>query len=161
MDTVLIKDFPPNATLGEFVRKYQVFRLLFQKDKPLPVKYHTPHPEHCITFYLRDVQKYSNLDSQTIITYPRCVINGMYEIPINRYGGYDFLAIKIVLQPGILYRLTGISPQELANSFIDAEALWGKEVRLVLQELTDAQELKQMLTILDKFFWIFFQTSPL
>ncbi len=81
MDTVLIKDFPPSTALGEFVRKYQVFRFIFQKDNPLPIKYHTPHPEHCITFYLKDVQKYSNLDSQTIITYPRCVVNGMYNIP--------------------------------------------------------------------------------
>jgi AraC-like DNA-binding protein len=81
----------------------------------------------------------------------------MYNIPLNRYGGYDFLAIKVVLQPGILFCLTGMPVQELANTFIDAEALWGKEVRLVLQQLADVQELKQMLTILDNFFEYLFK----
>lgn len=118
MIPVLLKDILPNPRLHEYVRKYQVFRFLFEKDKIPPLKYHAPRPEHCITFYVRDVQKFSYFGSQTIISYPKCIINGMYNIPINRYGGYDFWAIKVVLQPTALYCLTGIPAQELTNTYL-------------------------------------------
>ncbi|QHT68550.1 helix-turn-helix transcriptional regulator [Rhodocytophaga rosea] len=149
---MLIKNFPPSPALREYISKYQVTRLFFDKNSPLPIKYHTPHPEHCITFYARDKQRYSLIDSPLIITYPRCAINGMYDVPINRYGGHDFVAIKVVMQPGILLRLTGILPQELSNSFVDAENLWGKEVRITCERLINAQDLPEMFSILEIFF---------
>jgi AraC-like DNA-binding protein len=155
---MLIKDFPPSPGLQEYITKYQVMRFLFDRNSLLPVKYHTPHPEHCVTFYIRDVQRYSNINSQTIFTYPRRVINGMYDTAINRYGGYDFLAIKVILQPGILFRLTGISPQELANSFIDAELMWGKEVRMACDRLMNAQSLPEMLGLMEIFLKNLFTT---
>ncbi len=127
------------------------FVLLFKKDKPLPIKFHTPLPEHSITFYIKDTQRVSYLNSDVIVTYPRCVINGMYHIPINRYGGYDFLAIKILLQPGVLFCLTGIPSYELTNSYIDAEALWGSQVRMVCEKLANTEDLKTRLTILEQF----------
>ncbi|CAN5516596.1 hypothetical protein BH23BAC1_BH23BAC1_47610 [soil metagenome] len=151
MDTMLIKNFPPPPALREYITKYQVIRFLFDKNSVLPIKYHTPHPEHCITFYVKDLQKYSSIDSATITTYPRCVVNGMYDVPINRHGGYDFLAIKVVLQPGILFRLTGIPPQELANSYIDAEVLWGKEPRMTCEHLMNVQTLREMFSLLEIF----------
>ena len=40
-----------------------------------------------------------------------------------------FLALKIVLQPCALYRLTGVPAAELTSSFIDAEAIWGRAIR--------------------------------
>lgn len=158
MDTMLIKNFLPLPALREYISKYQVTRFSFDKNSLLPIKYHTPHPEHCITFYARDLQKYSSINSDTIITYPRCVINGMYEIPINRYGGYDFLAIKVVLQPGILYRLTGILPQELTNSFTDAEVFWGKDVRMTCDRLMQAQTLSEMFGTVETFLKYLFNT---
>ncbi|MBC7921179.1 MAG: AraC family transcriptional regulator [Ferruginibacter sp.] len=151
MDTPFIEDFSPSLALREHVRKYQVFRLLFKKEALLPTKYHTPHPEHCLTFYPRDLQRYSHLRSPTVGTYPRCVINGFYNVPLNRHGGHDFLAIKVVFQPTTLFCLTGIPSQQLTNTFLDAQAVWGKEVGLVCQRLTSAQTLPEMLLILEKF----------
>lgn len=151
MNTELIKDFRPPPALSKYVRKYQVFRFLYTKESVVPVKYHTPHPEHCITFYVRDIQRYSFLDAPAVFTYPRCVVNGIYTVPLNRHGGYDFLAIKVVLQPGVLFCLTGFQAHELTDTFLDAEALWGKEIRLVCQRLTSAGDLPEMFLILEKF----------
>src|SRR6476646_8773413 len=104
MIPVLLKDILPCEQLQPYVRKYQVFRFLFDKAVTPPVKFHPPRPEHCITFYIKDIQKFSYINSLAIHTYPACVINGMYTVPVNRYGGNDFLAIKGVLQPS---RCTG------------------------------------------------------
>lgn len=99
MNSPLLKKIRPNALLGEFVRRYEVFRFVFDKNTIPPPKYHTPQPEHCLTFYVSDTQKYSLAGDSKIITYPKAIINGIHNIPIYRHGNYDFWAIKVVLQP--------------------------------------------------------------
>jgi AraC-like DNA-binding protein len=61
------------------------------------------------------------------------------------------LAIKISLQPGVLFCLTGIPSYELTNSYIDAEVLWGSEVRMVCEKLANAEDLRTRLNILEQF----------
>ena len=130
MQTSLIKDIPPSKDLQEYVRKYQVFRFLFDASTSPPIKFHAPRPEHCITFYIRDAQKFSYHNSLIISTYPPCVINGMYTVPIYRYGGSDFCAIKVILQPSVLFQLIQLPLKEITNNFINAEEIWGNKIRL-------------------------------
>jgi AraC-like DNA-binding protein len=134
------------------VRKYQIFRFLFDKGIIPPAKYHAPRPEHCITFYIRNVQQYSYSNSTAILAYPRCVINGMYTVPIYRYGGNDFLAIKVILQPSVLYQLVKFPLDELTNKFINAEDVWGPDVRSACDQLNELNDLHEMLLIVEAFF---------
>ena len=134
-----------------YVRKHQVFRFIFDKAVTPPVKFHTPRPEHCITFYVRDTQKFSYLNSTAIHTYPRCVINGIYTVPLYRYGGNDFLAIRLVLQPATLYRLLKLPVGVLTNKFLDAEDIWGNDVRSVSQRLYELDNLSQMVLVIEAF----------
>ncbi|MCK9402185.1 MAG: helix-turn-helix domain-containing protein [Chitinophagaceae bacterium] len=152
MIPVILKDISPRASLQEYVRKYQIFRFLFNKEIIPPAKFHAPRPEHCITFYIKDAQKFSVFNSKTILTYPQCVINGMYTVPILRYGGNDFWAIKVVLQPSILYRLIKFPLGELTNKFINAEDVWGKEVRSICEQLNELKDLDEMLMAIEMFF---------
>ena len=115
MQPALLKRIFPCEILQHDVREYQVFRFLFDASISPPIKFHAPRPEHCITFYIRDAQKFSYINSPVIYTYPPCVINGMYTVPIHRYGGNDFLAIKVVLQPSTLFQLIKIPLLELTN----------------------------------------------
>ena len=147
----LLKDILPKPHLLQLVRKYQIFRFVFEKDADLPPKFHTPRPEHCITFYVRDFQRFSYLGTKEIITYPKCVINGMYNMPIYRYGGHDFWAIKVVLQPAALYHLIGINAQKLTNTFLDAEELWGNNVRLICEQLSCSNDINEMLNLIESF----------
>ena len=151
METSLLKNVFPSENLQEYVRKYQVFRFLFNSLTPPPIKFHAPRPEHCITFYVRDAQKFSYIDSPTIYTYPSCVINGMYTIPIYRYGGNDFWAIKVILQPATLFHLIDIPLQEITNNYINAEDVWGNKIRLVCEQLSTLNELDEMLFVIETF----------
>lgn len=147
-------------TLHEFILRYEAFRFVFEKDVCLPVKYYTPRPEHCLTFYVRDPQRASSIDSPTIITYPQSIIYGIQDIPIYRYGGHDFWAIKVIFQPGMLYRLTGIPLPELTNTFIDAEAIWGTTIRAVCSRLNSSDDLVEMLDIIGLFLERLIKTVP-
>jgi AraC-like DNA-binding protein len=151
MIPVLVKDIFPNATLEKYVRMYQVFRFVFDKNIIPPIKHHYPRPEHCITFYIKDTQKFKYSDFETVNSYPQCIINGMHTTPICRYGGNDFLAIKTVLRPAVLYQLIRIPLQELTNTFINAEDIWGNEVCSVCNRLRQLDELPEMITVIESF----------
>lgn len=151
MQTSLLKDIVPSYDLQEYVRKYQVFRFLFDTATSPPIKFHTPRPEHCITFYIRDAQKFSYFNSSIISTYPPCVINGMYTVPIQRYGGKDFCAIKVVLQPSVLFQLLKLSLREITNNYINAEDVWGNKIRLVCEQLCSLNNLDEMLGVIESF----------
>jgi len=124
MIPVLIKDVNPCEILGGFVQKYRVFRFVFKENATPPEKYHYPRAEHCITFYVKDIQRFRFLDSTAICSFQRSVIVGMFNTPVIRYGGNDFLAVKVVLHTTALYRLTGFPTHQLTNTFIDAEEVF-------------------------------------
>lgn len=145
----------PSRNLTSYVRRYEVVRLIFDKNTLPPPKYHSPRPEHCLTFYVRDAQKFSYVDNlNNIITYPKAIINGMHNIPILRYGGYDFWAIKVIFHPTALYRLTGICLQELNNTFIDAHGLWSKDLQQVNERLNSTDSLKEMVDMIETFLFM-------
>lgn len=151
MDAMLYKGQFANLALGEFILRYEVIRFVFGHDVSPPAKYHAPRPEHCLTFYVRDPQHFSYIDSPKIITYPQSIIHGLQNAPIYRYGGHDFWAIKVVFQPGMLHRLTGIPLYELTNTFIDAEAVWGSNIREVCSRLNSSDDLTEMLHLIEVF----------
>jgi AraC-like DNA-binding protein len=151
MMPVMLKDILPPVSLQGYVIKYQVFRFIFDQEIEPPIKFHAPRPEHSITFYPRDKQRFSNIDHENIRTYPRCVINGLYDIPILRYGGTDFWAIKVVLQPSALYNILSTPIQEFTNDFIDAEQVWGNKIHLICEELHHLNDIERMIGVIEKF----------
>jgi AraC-like DNA-binding protein len=151
MIPVMLKDIIPPVALQDYVVKYQVFRFIFDEGIAPPLKFHAPRPEHSITFYPRDKQRFSSIEGREILTYPRCVINGLYTVPILRYGGNDFWAIKVVLQPSALYHILSTSISRFTNSFIDAEEVWGDKVRLICEELYHLSDLDSMITVIERF----------
>lgn len=147
----LIQHYFPHPTLREFVRSYQVIRWSFAGDVVLPTKFLQPRPEHSIAFYVRDPQRFRPVGTTETIEYPRTILTGIQTVTLQRDCGRDFLALKIILHPSTLFRLTGIPAKELANNFIDAETLWGPSVRLVFDQLTHAHNLPEMVARLDEF----------
>lgn len=148
---MVIQDFEASPHLAEFIRKYQVVRLIFGKNEIPPIKYHAPRAEHTITFYVRDPQRFSLNNESEIITYPACIINGIYNIPILRYGAHDFWAIKVIMQPSALFRLTGMPNFELTNTFIDAETIWCNDVKTTNQLLNSTDSMEEMLVYIEDF----------
>ena len=151
MEPVLLRDILPCTALQNYVRKYQVYRFSFEKHITPPVKFHTPRPEHCITFYVRDPQKFSQIHSGTIGTYPHCIVNGVYTVPLYRYGGHDFCAIKVVLQPTTLSRLKVIQVKELNNHYINAEDCFGSHISILCEQLFGMNELMKMIEAIENF----------
>jgi AraC-like DNA-binding protein len=151
MEPALIKSYLPGTALEPYVRKYQVYRFSFEKDAELPVKFHTPRPEHTMTFYVREPQKFSSIDLGIVNTYPQCIINGMHNIPLNRYGSHDFCAIKVVLQPTTLSRLKIVKVKELNNTYVNAEDCFGSGLSILCEQLYGMDEIGKMIEAIESF----------
>jgi AraC-like DNA-binding protein len=149
---MLIKDIQPNASLAEYVRKYQIIRWQFEETINPPDKFLGPRPEHSLTFYIRDLQTYSFSGSQKKENYPRSIVCGIHTNTLIRGCGHDFWAIKIIFQPCALFKLTKVPMSELVNNFADAEAMFGKEVSLLYERLNGTENLPEMIGQIELFF---------
>jgi AraC-like DNA-binding protein len=158
---MILKDILPSLPLTDYVRKHQVIRFQFGAKEILPFKAYSPRPEQCLIFLLRDRQNIAYPQQMSLLTHPKCTINGQHTFITNRYIAYDFWALQIVFQPGALYRLTGIPSFELTNTFIDAEAVWGKEIRNVYEEMCNYEEIEPTIKLAESFLLKLIEKSKL
>jgi AraC-like DNA-binding protein len=63
----------------------------------------------------------------------------------------DFLLFQVVFQPGALFRLTGIPVHELTDTYIDAQAIFSKEINLVNERLNSTDNHLEMVHIVEEF----------
>lgn len=149
---MILRNILPSAHLQDYVRKHQVIRFLFGPEQNIPPKVYSPRPEICLVFYIRDLQQVSYAGDPTQLSHPRCTLIGQHTVVTNRFTGRDFWALQIVLQPSALYRLTGIPTYELTNTFLDAEAVWGKEIREAHEEMANSEDVDAIIRIAERFF---------
>lgn len=142
---MLIKDILPHFSLTEFVRKYQIIRWQFDVNAVPPNKFLAPRPEHSLTFYIRDLQSFTFINSFKKEFYPKSIICGIHNTTLIRDCGHDFWALKIIFQPCALFRLTGFPMNELVSNYVDAEIVFGKEIRLLQERLNSSDNLTEMI----------------
>ncbi|WP_373524192.1 helix-turn-helix domain-containing protein [Aquiflexum sp.] len=148
---MILRDYLPSPHLHEYVRKHQIIKFEFGAGGIIPCKVYCPRPETCLVFRLRNAQKVSYPSNPEILTHPNCTIIGQHTVVTNRYTGSDFWILQIVLQPSALFRLTGIPAYEITNTFIDAEAIWGKEIRLIHEQMCNTEGIEELIQIIEAF----------
>ncbi|AXE16521.1 AraC family transcriptional regulator [Runella rosea] len=147
---MILRDVIPSPALREYVRKHQIIRFVFGTGVVPPSKVYSPRPEHCLVFCLREQQNigYEGLAPQA---YPKCTLSGQHTTVTTRYVACDFWVLQIVLQPSAVFRLTGIPSYELTNTFIDAEAIWGKDIRTAHEQMCNSEDIEEVIIIAESF----------
>lgn len=150
---VAIFDYrPPNPALREYVRLLQIVGCEFPSSMAvLPVKAYWPRAENSLAFYPKDTERIEYGFDGKLIAKPQSTLNGQYSIVTNRHVGRDFMVFQVQFQPGALFRLTGIPANELTNTFVDGEAIFSKEMRLVNERLSYAHHYTEMIEIVESF----------
>lgn len=144
-------DLAPSAPLREVVRLIQVIEFAFAGGSELPFKAYPPRPEHCLAFYPRDAEHIAYPGGPARQPKPRAVLIGQHAVVSHRYVGRTFLALQVVLQPGALWRLTGIPQRLLTNTYVDAEAVWGADIRALNARLSGMATWAEMLPHVEAF----------
>lgn len=148
---MLLKDFIPSPVVSEYIQLYRIVHFVFGANEPLPFKAYPPRPEHCLAFYPYDTETVQYADTGKTIHSLPVVLYGQQLAVTNRFIGREFLVFQIIFHPGALFRLTGIPANELTNEYLDAEAVFTSDVRLVNEQLYYAANYNQMLQIADVF----------
>lgn len=148
---MLVHYFLPSPALREHIRLLQLVHFVFDDTAILPYKPYWPRPEQCLAFYTRQTETVKYVGSDVSLEKPRSALIGQPSIVTNRYVGREFLLFQVVFQPGALFRLTGLSAQELTNQFFDAEAVFGPELRLVNERLNSTASYADMTAIVEAF----------
>lgn len=147
----MIEYWLPSPSLRHYVRQLQLIRFDFSNASVIPFKPYWPRPENCLTFYPRDLETVAYAGQAKRQAKPKSVLVGQPTILTNRYMNRDFLILQVVFQPGALFRLTGLPIHELTDTFIDAEAIFPVEIRLVNERLNSTDNYQEMISILEGF----------
>jgi AraC-like DNA-binding protein len=149
---MILKDFAPHPSLNEFVQCYRIVHFDFVSPSGPILKAYAPRPEVCLHFFLRE-RELVQLGNGPKKDYKfPVVLAGQQTSVINRYLlGKNFITFNIVFQPAALFRLTGISSFELTNKYLDAEDIFSRNIRSILEQLQSAESYMQMTLIADQF----------
>lgn len=148
---MVLSEFQPSPRLTEYVRVYRIVQFMFDHPENIPFKPYPPRPEHCLSFYPRDIEKLQYADSGKWHTNLKSVLFGQQQEVTNRYVGKDFLVFQIVFRPGALYRLTGIPSHEITNQSLDAEAIFPSYFKEVNEQLFHAPDFTTMIQVVEAF----------
>jgi AraC-like DNA-binding protein len=148
---MILRDFLPSLHLREYVRKHQIIRFEFDPRTIIPCKVYCPRPETCLVFRLRNPQEVSYPPDPAILVHPKCTIMGQHTVVTNRYTGSDFWILQMVLQPSALFRLSGIPAYEITNTFIDAEAVWGKKISSIQEQMCNTESIEEVIKMAEGF----------
>lgn len=158
---MIVFDFrPPSPALGEYVRQHQIVGVTFGNTLTPPIKPYWPRPQNCLAFYPRDRHSVTYPDGEGPGKTFRSDLVGQPTLLANRQTGHDFVVFQVIFQPGALFRLTGIPACELANQYIDAEAVFWPEIRLVNERLSSTDDHLEMIQIVEAFLHYLIRRQP-
>jgi AraC-like DNA-binding protein len=152
----------PQPALREYVRLFQIIGCTFPSDMTeLPVKAYWPRPENCLSFFPKDPEKIEYSFDRKVIKSPVARLYGQHSLATSRYAAQDFFVFQVQFQPGALVRLTGLSLDELSNTFIDAEAVFSKEIRAVTERMSYTKHYTEMVPIVEDFLFNLITRRPI
>jgi AraC-like DNA-binding protein len=148
---MVLKDFMPAPALRDLVRCYRIVHMTFDATVQLAFKPYTPRPENCLAFYPLDLESVDFTDAKKTATKISVALVGQALSVTNRHIGHNFMVVQILFQPGGLYRLTGMPAFEVTNDYIEADAVFSKDVHLVNEAFFHAKSYTEMVEIADNF----------
>lgn len=148
---MVLFEFSPSQLLTDFVRTYRLVHFQFSDSKQVRCKAYPPKPEHCLTFYPRDVENVQYAESGKRTGRLKAVLFGQQTEVTDRYVGKDFLLFQIVFKPGALYRITGVPSYEITNSYLDAELFFSNDIKQVNDRLNDCSSYNEMVQVVEDF----------
>lgn len=119
----------------------------------MPVKSYPACAEEGFSFFLRGLLQTECPELNRSEKRAKAAIFGLPDYRQNFTVPDDFMLLHACFQPGALYKFLRIPMPELVHQTIDAELIWGAEIRSLSDELANAATYNELPQILDRFFW--------
>lgn len=143
----------PHPALRPYIRVYMLFHFAFP-DQPelLPVKTYPATPEEGFSFFLRGKLHTELPELNKTEKRAASAIFGLPDLRQNFTIPSDFMLLHAWFQPGALIKFLRIPMTDLLHQAIDAELIWGAQIRSLHDQLANTLDYDQLPRILDRFF---------
>lgn len=142
----------PIPALRPFIRHYQLCHFTFDSRLPIPVKSYPACPEEGFSFFLRGPLQTECPELGKAEKRAKAAIFGLPDYRQNFTVPDDFMLLHVCFQPGALYKFLRIPMNELLHQAVDAELVWGAQIRSLSDQLANASTYDELPAILDLFF---------
>ena len=149
---MIFRSYNPCFLLEPYIKVIHLRHFVFPQQVSVPCKPYPPRPEHCMAFYVRGSETTEHPFEGITYKKPRSVLSGQYTKQINRYSSHEFLMILVVFKPGALYHFTRLSFEQLMNTALDAEAVFGSAITRLNERLSSTDNYSEMLRLINDFF---------
>ncbi len=141
---MIYQEICPHPALQPFVRNYLLVHL---HDVIFPVKPYPTRIEQALVFFAR-----GHIESHDPLTgkCEKIAQNALFGQHVSRlnfhtYTKPEFLMLMVIFQPGALYRLLGMSSNELTQEFCDAEGVINTELQTVNDQIANTSTYPAMI----------------
>ncbi len=142
----------PAPPLRRYIRHYMLFHFAFDPNGPQPVKAYPVNPEEGMTFYINGWVQAESEGQGLTEKRAKTVLFGQATVRQNLLLPYEFMTIHAWFLPGTLFKLLRLPMTELVHQYVDAELVWGRDIREVNEQLANALDYDSLPRILDAFF---------
>ncbi len=146
-----IKTFLPHPAIQEFVACIFIAENHHDTGEEHLFSPFPPNPQNSIIFYIRDPAEIQRKTNAQIIRLPQCIFVAQHTDSINSRMGRDHLMLYIGFKPGGLYRLLGTPMNKLINEPINAKDIYGYEISLVMEQMSEAPDWKSIMVVAETF----------
>ncbi|MBD2705358.1 AraC family transcriptional regulator [Spirosoma sp. BT702] len=144
----------PSAHLRDYIKVYMLLHFQFSPNDPVPIKPFPASPNQGITFYPRGFLTAHHPDEGKLIRRPQTVIFGQQVKRLNlQLAQQEYIMFDVSFQPGILAKFLRHDLGEFVNQNTDAEAVIGREIRSVNDQLANADTYQEMVNIIEHYLW--------
>lgn len=141
----------PGYHLRNYIRDYVLAHFVIDANQSVPLKPFPAKPQGGIVFFIKGFLIANNSSLSITEKREQTLIVGQQEFRQTFQLSHEFLMIDVIFQPGALNKLLGIPMTEFLNKHIDAELLFGQEMRDVNEQLANTFCYETMFTIIEKF----------
>lgn len=149
---MICKRISPGLFVSGYIKEYLLLHMKFDvKDAP-PVKAYPVNPEEGITFQIRGNLVAENPELNSSEKRPQTYVFGLPDSRQNFRLSHEFMMVHVRFHSGAMFKLLRIPMNELVHQNIDAELIFGKEIKEVNDRLANARDYESIPLILDAFF---------
>jgi len=149
---MICKRIKPGFYISNYIKEYLLLDMVFDAKAPTPIKAYPTNPEEGITFQIKGSLLAHSPDLGLSETRLKTCVFGQPNSRQNYYQTHEFMLVHVRFHPGALFQLLRIPMHELVHKNIDAELIFGPEMKEVHDQLANAPDYEAIPMILDAFF---------
>lgn len=150
---MICKRIKPAVNISSLVKEYVIFHAIFDRNTKIPAKSYPVNPEEGLTFIIRGTLFSETPELGISQKRPLITVFGLPSHKQNLFISHEYFMFHVRFQPGGLFKLLRIPMTELLHKYVDAGLVFGREIKLIHEQLTNAPNYDCMPFILDTYFF--------